>query len=428
MLGSNILEVAIGLSFLFFILSLVVTSAREFIEGVTQTRAAHLERGLRELLRDPHGNGLAAQIYGHPLINSLFRGSYEPGRIRTSWWTKLRGFLRLRIDDWGRYPTRSNLPSYIPARNFAVALLDLAGRGEVGEGGAAGAHAAAAIGFEQVRAGVVENIPNVQVRRAVLLALDGAKGDLDKARVNLEAWFDSGMDRVSGWYRKHTQWVLFWIGLFLAVALNIDTFEVVRNLYQNDSVRQAIVAEAQATVQRAGSEGVRDDAAALRLLGCSPAAAAPAALPAPAPTVAPRAASGSLGALTALAPPAPPTARPAPAAQAAQAAADPRSCAQRRLDALPFPVGWGGRKIWWPYDSEAGRLNLFGMLESDFPWGSLPGWLLTAFALTLGAPFWFDLLNKMMVIRSTVKPHEKSPEEASEDRQTRQTSRARRPS
>ena len=34
----------------------------------------------------------------------------------------------------------------------------------------------------------------------------------------------------------------------------------------------------------------------------------------------------------------------------------------------------------------------------------------------LGAPFWFDLLNKVMVIRSTVKPHEKSPEESSEDR------------
>jgi len=45
------------------------------------------------------------------------------------------------------------------------------------------------------------------------------------------------------------------------------------------------------------------------------------------------------------------------------------------------------------------------------------GWLVTAFAATLGAPFWFDVLNKIMVIRSTVKPHEKSPEEASEDRQ-----------
>jgi hypothetical protein len=45
------------------------------------------------------------------------------------------------------------------------------------------------------------------------------------------------------------------------------------------------------------------------------------------------------------------------------------------------------------------------------------GWLLTALAATLGAPFWFDVLNRLMVIRSTVKPHEKSPEEASEDRQ-----------
>jgi hypothetical protein len=47
----------------------------------------------------------------------------------------------------------------------------------------------------------------------------------------------------------------------------------------------------------------------------------------------------------------------------------------------------------------------------------LLGFLTTALAGMLGAPFWFDVLNKVMVIRSTVKPHEKSPEEASEDRQ-----------
>ena len=46
------------------------------------------------------------------------------------------------------------------------------------------------------------------------------------------------------------------------------------------------------------------------------------------------------------------------------------------------------------------------------------GWLITALAVMLGAPFWFDVLNKFMVIRSTVKPREKSQEEASEDRQT----------
>ena len=41
------------------------------------------------------------------------------------------------------------------------------------------------------------------------------------------------------------------------------------------------------------------------------------------------------------------------------------------------------------------------------------GWLTTALAIMLGAPFWFDVLNKFMIVRSTVKPDEKSPAEAS---------------
>ena len=43
------------------------------------------------------------------------------------------------------------------------------------------------------------------------------------------------------------------------------------------------------------------------------------------------------------------------------------------------------------------------------------GWLITAFAISLGAPFWFDTLNRVMVIRSTVKPTEKSKEQESKD-------------
>ena len=43
------------------------------------------------------------------------------------------------------------------------------------------------------------------------------------------------------------------------------------------------------------------------------------------------------------------------------------------------------------------------------------GWLITALAISLGAPFWFDTLNRVMVIRSTVKPHEKSREQESKD-------------
>ena len=43
------------------------------------------------------------------------------------------------------------------------------------------------------------------------------------------------------------------------------------------------------------------------------------------------------------------------------------------------------------------------------------GWLITAAAISLGAPFWFDTLNRFMVVRSTVKPKEKSPDEGSKD-------------
>jgi hypothetical protein len=45
----------------------------------------------------------------------------------------------------------------------------------------------------------------------------------------------------------------------------------------------------------------------------------------------------------------------------------------------------------------------------------LLGWLLTAIAMILGAPFWFDTLNQFMVIRSTIKPREKSDVEGSKD-------------
>ena len=51
--------------------------------------------------------------------------------------------------------------------------------------------------------------------------------------------------------------------------------------------------------------------------------------------------------------------------------------------------------------------------SSDLLYSHWLGWLLTVLAISLGAPFWFDTLNRLMVIRSTVKPKEKSPEEKS---------------
>jgi len=64
---------------------------------------------------------------------------------------------------------------------------------------------------------------------------------------------------------------------------------------------------------------------------------------------------------------------------------------------------------------ESGVLPI-GWPDAEWPahWFTrIVGWLMSAFAVSLGAPFWFDLLNRIVMIRSTLKPYLKSPERAS---------------
>jgi hypothetical protein len=60
---------------------------------------------------------------------------------------------------------------------------------------------------------------------------------------------------------------------------------------------------------------------------------------------------------------------------------------------LGLPVGFG----WWNDVPRVVR-----------PREAAPGWLLTALAISLGAPFWFDMLGKVISIRAANKPDEKA--------------------
>jgi hypothetical protein len=322
MFGSQVLEVAIGVVLLYLLLSLICSSIREGIEAWVKTRAADLERGIRELLSDPEGNALAQAVYTHPLIYGLFQGGYTPGK---------RGTL---------LPRGGNLPSYIPAGNFAVALMDVVARGAVapasGPTGRSGPAPAGEtrLSLQSLRA-AAERLDNASVRRALLSAIDTSQNDLGRAQANLEAWFNSSMDRVSGWYKRRTQNIIFVIGLALTIALNADTVKVATSLVQDEALRRVVVAEAEIVARD------KDRSAA------------------------------------------------------------EVSARYQDVKSLGFPIGWQG----WPGARAAA--------------GHIPGWLMTAFAIALGAPFWFDVLNKFMVVRSTVKPREKSQEEGSEDRAPR---------
>jgi hypothetical protein len=326
MFGSQVLEVAIGLVLLYLLLSLISSSIREGIEARLKSRATDLEDGIREILNDPDGAGLARMLYEHPLVYGLFKGTYDPAK------------------------SRRNLPSYIPSRNFAVALLDIVARGPLAGAGGAGHQApgpaeTAALSIDSLRAAIGQ-LPNPPVRRALLAAIDTAQGDLGRAQANVEAWFDSAMERVSGWYKRRTQAIIFAVGLALTVAVNADTLTVVESLVQDDSLRKAIVAEAETIAHN--KEPQTADVKALRA----------------------------------------------------------------ELTDLGFPVGWA--RILPAWSDTCDLWCVAGAVARQAPY-HVPGWLITAFAISLGAPFWFDVLKRIMVIRSTVKPKEKTPEEISRD-------------
>jgi hypothetical protein len=308
MFNSEILEVAIGVVFVFVLVSTIAAAIREGIEAWLKTRASYLEYGIRELLQDREGKGLCVELFEHPLIQSLFSGDYAPRPASKS-------------------PPKQggNLPSYIPSRNFAMAILDIAARGPKPLD-----ESARPLSLAELRAAIASKT-DLRVRDALLVAIDDAGDDLERARRNIETWFDSTMDRVSGWYKRSTQWFIFWIALGIAITLNIDTLRIIDHLYSNDAQRSALLVAIEKT-----------------------------------PT-----------------------------------APETYEQAQTALQSLKLPIGWNQ-----PQPTGTGD------------WLSrLCGWLVVAIAAMLGAPFWFDVLNKIMVIRSTVKPHEKSPEEGSEDRQ-----------
>ena len=321
MLGSNVLDVIIGLVLVYLLLSLVTSSVREVLAGIWKTRARYLKKGISELLggdgqRSPE---LVEAFYQHPRIFAL-------------------------------YHSNEKNPSYIPSRSFSLALLDMAARGRDINSVAQSGSEATPLTVENIRKHV-GSLGNARVQRMVLCAVDSAHGDLEVARQELEEWFDTAMDRVSGQYRRRTSWVVFLIGACTTLLLNVDTIRVATEFYKSPALRQAAVAMAGRVTQSAPRDSTL------------PAASSQAT---PGNTIEPNAALDS-------------------------------------LYALKLPIGWNAES----------RAHMGDVIVSSFF-----GWLVTALAVSLGAPFWFDTLNRIMVIRSTVKPNEKSPEEGSEDRKS----------
>ena len=102
MFGSSILEVAIGVTFVYLLISLICTALNEAVASLLQKRGRNLFEGIKNLLDDPTFTGLAQQVYNHGLIEGISQNAADPYK-----------------------PTRA--PSYMGPGNFSLALLDILG-------------------------------------------------------------------------------------------------------------------------------------------------------------------------------------------------------------------------------------------------------------------------------------------------------------
>jgi hypothetical protein len=274
-------------------------------------------------------------------------------------------------------------------------------------------------------------------------------GGIEEFRLAIERWYDEGMDRVSGWYKRWTQAIQFGLGLALALLLNVDTLRIANEVSANDALHKALAAQAQAYAE-AGSLSARivtmtDPAATGGVELVAPEARRfTLRLPAPEGVTSPwrpvdvRVApsdelrpyriecqeptppTGSITAHVELAcqvnarvpsdvrgsltvsykiPSAEPGREPVERSTAVPVQLVPDADAlyaqvEEQLRKTSLPIGWDEPP--WKHDWKQLLLSILGCL-------------LTALAGSLGAPFWFDLLKKVANLRgSGPKPEEQT--------------------
>lgn len=164
--------------------------------------------------------------------------------------------------------------------------------------------------------------------------IQNAEEDITALGQEIETWFNRGMERAAGVYRRNAKAVALIIGIGIAIAVNADTIHMATRLAVDPLLRDSI---GQVAVN-IGSQANSDPDTSLDQL------------------------EDSLNAA---------------------------------IDQLPLPLG---------YDP----VNLEQQQQAEDRW-PLPiplrvlGWIITGVAISMGANFWFDLLKKVVSVRTSAK-------------------------
>jgi hypothetical protein len=201
MFGLEILEVGIGLVFMYLTISLICSGIVEAFQKVTRFRAKHLKQALGELLADPNNNGFVKLLYDHHLIKTPFQD--KTGGV-----------------------------TWIDGKKFAKAILDIATEGK-------------SSGEYQAVLSTIKGIQGHDDMRDRLLKLLTATSDkAETMEKRVENWFNESMEEVGRWYLKRIRTIVSIVGILVVGAMNADTIHIAKSLWNDNELREATVTAA----------------------------------------------------------------------------------------------------------------------------------------------------------------------------------------
>jgi hypothetical protein len=308
----GILELVIGLVFIYFILGLMSTVVREIFNNFLNYRAKHLEAWLK----DTFSEELGSKILKHKLIDGLTakkrRASFYPTKV----------FINTLLDQINSEKDKDgdNKPYTIDSIKKKINESDL--------------------------------LP-ADFKRTLLQSISESRGDLKRFKNDVGNWFDQAMVRISGTYKKHTQKALILISFIIVVAVNADTIELSKYFHDNPVQRKAMVEQIDRMVKEGELEELYQD-----IIHENDTVQNTAVIP----------------------------------IDSLKAEIQTFHELNEELSSYNLPLGWQKVTIG------------MGVLNHQNPgWilSKICGLLLTTLAVSIGAPFWYDVLNKLVNLRSS---------------------------
>ena len=362
----TLLDVAIALVFIYFVFSIFVSGIVEFINTLIDKRANLFRLAIDKLL-----GPLAESFFQHQLI-----------QIKES---RLWKFRQLSID-------------YLSADSFSTVLIDLLVKGN--ESIPTESNPAEET-FEKLKQVLLDPTPDLKTIKDLIRPILAKSKDFQTFKAELEKWYNGYMEQVSGWFKRHAQGVVWIVAGSVALFLNVDTIHLTDRLFNDDGLRDRLVAEAVKTAQDGGKSFMKDELFK-EYLDKHGYDTTKLVKPIQAKD------TSTQGADTTLVEPISEKSTSLSATSKNSLTSADNMAVQyayvqfvkSRVADLQLPIGWvleTGKSLWQP-----GQTLILAIL----------GWILTAAALSFGAPFWFDLLLKLVNIRNTARRPPGNPDPA----------------